>query len=270
MEKIKAIDTQFGFSRARDGMHLALHQRLENCFTPEWTARYNVTHLRDQYIGWIQKEKEVHFRRRYYEETAQIAAAKAQCDASFLYISQLIRTQTRNPNPEMQEAAKRLMFVLGPYKKVRWETLPSAHASYEKFLTVMGEEERQADIARLDLLPVLVQLEAALEDFSESYRARGRAKLERETMTLREIRPQVDASFRTLATLVNALYYVNYYVDQDGDKETELQTLIDEVNSVLVDTTDALVRAGLAYKPVSKRKEKASAEEDEAEKEVTL
>lgn len=267
---MEAIDLQFGFSRARDGLHFAVHRNLLNIFTPEWAKKHNVVSLRDEYAHFLKLEQEVHFRTPGYPNTSEIVAAKAQCDELFLFISAHIRTHTRNPNNAIREAAKQLHFILLPYKNMTRKNNPAALGAYHKFLSVMNGPELAADVMQLDLTEALASLQEALAVFDAEVDARAQAKLQRVDMPMREIRQQVDERFRAWATLVNALYCVNYYIDQDAEKEAELLEVIHRVNGVLVETGETLVRLGLAYKPVSKRKEKASAEEDKAEKEVTL
>ncbi len=267
-KNMEAIDLQFGFSRARNNLHIAVHRRLLKAFTKEWATRYNVLNLRKEYMDLFKLESKIHFHPRNYQNTPEITAAKEKCDSTFQYICTHIRNQARNPNKNRQEAAERLEYIISPFKNVSRETMLGASGAYYKFLASMQQESLTADVKLLDLDEPLAILQADLETFNELFQARSLVKLENIHEPMREIRRQVDETFRAWATFVNSLYCVNYYLDQDAAKAQELLQLINKVNGILNETGETLIRLGHAYKPVSKQKEKdKETEKDKEDKE---
>ena len=202
------------------------------------------------------------------QNTLEITAVKEKCDSTFQYICTHIRNQARNPNKNRQKAAERLEYVISPFKNVSRETMLGASGAYYKFLASMQQENLTADVKLLDLDEPLAILQADLETFNELFQARSLVKLENIHEPMREIRRQVDETFRAWATFVNSLYCVNYYLDQDAVKAQELLQLINKVNGILNETGETLIRLGHAYKPVSKQKEKdKETEKDKEDKE---
>ena len=127
-----------------------------------------------------------------------------------------------------------------------------------------SREMVQEEFPWVKLVASLENLGFLVEEFQRVSSQKAMAAYDRRTGNLRKVRRQVDAAFRELATVINALYCVNHYIERNAEKEKALAEVINQVNAVLRDASKTLVRKGLAYVPVSQRKEKTDSAESES------
>ncbi|OUO54335.1 hypothetical protein B5F77_03885 [Parabacteroides sp. An277] len=261
MEEIKV---RFGFSRAQHLDHFSIHEMLLSIFTPEWLMLFDIPQLIKPYQTLCMQEQALIFRRRDYDETPTLARLRTECNNNFRYILQIVRAQLHNPADDIKIAANRLFYLVRPFKNMPRVNNAEAMAGYSKFLLLMKDPEQFEYVKQLDLELTLENLAFLVEEFQRVSSQKAMAAYDRRTGNLRKVRRQVDAAFRELATVINALYCVNHYIERNAEKEKALAEVINQVNAVLRDASKTLVRKGLAYVPVSQRKEKTDSAESES------
>ena len=247
---MKEINVRFSFHPARNAEHYQAHSDLLAVATPEFATANSIAELRAAYAALIAVENDCYLRNAAYQDTPEVEAADKKRDDLFLYIAQTITTSMLCPYGNAAAAAKRLAFHLDPYRDAPRLNYASNTAAIADFVDKMGEEANITDLVTLDLTTAVDQLAAANRAFSALYNARSSELLTRSTgETMKTIRPQVDDAFRALASAVNALYQVNALVTKDPAKESELGTVIDRANAILVQLQKTLSRSGVGSKP---------------------
>ena len=195
--------------------------------------------------------------------TEDIAAGDEKRDKLFTFIVSTVSTSLRSPLEEVAAAAKRLNFVLKPYKGCNELGYARETAALADFVEKMKEEANAADAATLGLTAILPMLEEANEAFNTLFKARsGELNVRVNSQNMRTVRPKVDKAFMRLITAINALYLANELKDKDEATRTALGTVIDQINSYLTQLQVTLTREGV----LSSKGQTTDTEEEEGGK----
>lgn len=247
---MKQINSDFSFHPARNAEHYQLHSDLLAAIPAAFADTMGIAPLRTEYARLFDIENDCYLRNTSYQDTPEVEAKDRRRDDRFIYVSQRITTARLSPVDEEAEAAARLAYHLAPYRDAPRLNYASNTAAVADFVLRMREPANAADIATLGLTAALDALDTANTDFNDTYAGRSTELLARSTSeTMKTIRPQVDAAFRTLASAINALYQVNELVTKDATKEKETGAVIDRVNALLIQLQSTLSRAGVGAKP---------------------
>lgn len=247
---MKEINARFNFYPARNAEHYQAHSDLLAAIPADFTATLGIAPLREEYARLFGIENECYLRNAAYQDTPEVEAKDRLRDNRFLYVSQSIAAARLSPVDEVAEAAARLAYHLAPYRDAARLNYASNTAAVADFVQKMREPANAADVATLGLTAAIDALDEANTDFNLTYTGRSTELLARSTSeTMKTIRPQVDAAFRTLASAINALYQVNELVTKDATKEKETGAVIDRVNAHLIQLQSTLSRAGVGSKP---------------------
>lgn len=247
---MKQINEKFNFYPARNAEHYQLHSDLLAAITASFAEAMAIAPLRAEYARLFDIENDCYLRNASYRDTPEVEARDRLRDDRFIYVSQRITAARLSPVAEEAEAAARLAYHLAPYRDAPRLNYASNTAAVADFVQRMRETANAADIATLGLTAAIDALATANDDFNLVYAGRSTELLTRSTSeTMKTIRPQVDAAYRTLASAINALYQVNELVTKDAAKEKDTGAVIDRVNALLIQLQSTLSRAGVGAKP---------------------
>ena len=220
--EIKKILLPFPLYRARNAEHYGLYSDIIEAIPAELAEKYQLTPLHSVCVNVFGIENDCHLRNQGYKNTEAIEAEDKKRDDLLLALAQTVEAYTRLPIAEKAEAAKRLNFLLKPYRD-----------AYRLPLT-------------LGLTEMVTLLDEANKSFNALYKGRSGEILVRSTSdTMKTIRPKVDAAFSQLFDAVNGLYIVNELTTKDATKRQELGKVIDDINSLLIQLQKTLIRAGV-------------------------
>ena len=244
------INTEVGFSKARNPEHYQVHRKLLEKATQELAEKYGFAPLRTPYADYYATEDDCYLRNLGFELTPEIVTSDGKRDDLLLYLLHSIENATLLPIEDKAKAGKHLTFVVKPYKKANRLSMAQETGAVADLVKKLQEEENQADVETLGLTEIVQLLDEANESFDELYGSRAGESLSRATSeTMRTIRPKVDKAFKKMATAINALYQVNELVEKDPEKREELGALIKGINEILHQLQKNLSRAGVSSKP---------------------
>lgn len=247
---MKQINLKFDLSRARNAEHYQFHSDILRIITSDFTISKGIHTLRCVYVNLFDIENNCYLRNANYLATPEVEAADKKRDNLFLYCSQTIVANLLCPVEATAEAAKRLNFYLTPYKDAPRMAYAASTAAITDFVYKMQQDGIKEDVATLGLASAIEQLDAANMAFNDVYSKRSAEVLTRTVSdNMHSIRPKVDESYKDLASAINALYQVNFLIDQDPEKESSLGTVIDQINAIILQLQKTLSHAGVGPKP---------------------
>lgn len=247
---MKQINSDFSFHPARNAEHYQLHSDLLAAIPTSFAEAMALAPLRADYARLFDIENDCYLRNASYQDTPEVEAKDRRRDDRFAYVAQRITTARLSPVDAEAEAAARLAYHLAPYRDAARLNYSSNTAAVADFVQKMRDPDHAADIATLGLAAAIDALDTANNDFNLTYTGRSAELLTRATSeTMKTIRPQVDAAFKSLASAINALYQVNELVTRDASRRTEIGAVIDRANALLIQLQSTLSRAGVGSKP---------------------
>ena len=260
---LKEITVSFPLYKARNGEHYQLQRDVTGVVTPEFAEAQYLMPFYTPYQEVVGNENYCYLNNLGYMGTEDIAAGDEKRDKLFTFIVSTVSTSLRSPLEEVAAAAKRLNFVLKPYKGCNELGYARETAALADFVEKMKEEANAADAATLGLTTILPMLEEANEAFNTLFKARsGELNVRVNSQNMRTVRPKVDKAFMRLITAINALYLANELKDKDEATRTALGTVIDQINSYLTQLQVTLTREGV----LSNKGQTADTEEEEGGK----
>ena len=222
---LKEITVSFPLYKARNGEHYQLQRDVTGVVTPEFAEAQYLMPFYTPYQEVVGNENYCYLNNLGYMGTEDIAAGDEKRDKLFTFIVSTVSTSLRSPLEEVAAAAKRLNFVLKPYKGCNELGYARETAALADFVEKMKEEANAADAATLGLTAILPMLEEANEAFNTLFKARsGELNVRVNSQNMRTVRPKVDKAFMRLITAINALYLANEL--KDKDEATQLQVTL--------------------------------------------
>ncbi|MBC5634867.1 DUF6261 family protein [Parabacteroides hominis] len=242
------IEAHFGASRNAE--HYLLHAGILAIITPEFAEKYCFCKIREEYASLFKAEDTAYLQSRAYEDTRLVNQKDAERDRVFTMVRQTIDAFAGWPVSAKREAGVKLAFVLKPFRGANSKPIAENIAMVANFLQEIRRDDLKSAVTELGLDELLTLLETLNNECNVIYNTRSDAKLIRSVAdNLREIRPKVDTGFRMVAKAVNSLFMVNLLVEQDADKEQELEDIIDRVNALLLQFGETLLRRKAGMKP---------------------
>ncbi len=243
---LKEITIPFPLSKARNGEHYQLQRDVMSVVTPEFAEAQYLMPFYTPYEQVVSNENYCYLNNLGYMKTEDIATGDKKRDKLFTFIVSTVSTSLRSPIEEVAAAAKRLDFVLKPYKGCNELGYARETAAIADFVEKMKEEANAADAATLGLTEILPMLDEANEAFNTLFKVRaGELNVRTNSQNMRTVRPKVDKAFTRLITAINALYLANELKDKDEAMRTALGTAIDQINSYLTQLQVTLTREGV-------------------------
>ena len=244
--EVKKILVPFSLYEARNAEHYGLYSDIFESIPQELAEKYHLTPIYSTCVNLFGIENDCHLRNQGYKNTEAIEQGDKKRDDLMLAIAQTIEAFTRLPIAEKAEAAKRLNFLLKPYRNVTRLPYAQESANIRDFVLKMAEEANAADIETLGLTEMMTLLDEANQAFIDLYKGRsGEIRVRSTSETMKTIRPKVDATFAQLFDAINGLYIVNELTTKDVTTREELGKVIDDINSFLIQLQKTLIRAGV-------------------------
>ena len=171
-------------------------------------------------------------------------------ERQFIFITKIIELMTCSIKEEEKAAAKRLSFVMKPFKRSHRKPYAHTSAEFTVFVQRFRKPENAEAVSLLKLGPELDRLDQMNEEFKDIYHERIMLEYKRHIAEkMKDIRPKTDDAFHELVLMINALYRINKLVEHDEAKAEQINKVIDDVNAILLRLQRTLSQAGLMDSP---------------------
>lgn len=233
-------------SYARNAEHYQLFSGLLAAVTEEFATTYKLTPFRTAFATSFAKENEAYLQNQAYEGTKTVEKANETCDRRFRLFERNVQVGELSDEPAEVEAAERIAYAMKPYKGAPSKPHAENIAMVKDLVEVLESDKYAADVETLGLTSVLASLKQSVVDFEAAYAARAGERLARASMDgMKTIRPVVEQDFANLAALITALYLVAAHVDNDTERATALEAVVDQMNALILDYHKKLARRGI-------------------------
>lgn len=233
-------------SYARNAEHYQLFSGLLAIATEEFATTYKLTPFRTAFATSFGKENEAYLQNQAYEGTKTVEKANETCDRRFRLLERNVEVGELSDEPAEVEAAERIVYVMKPYKGAPSKPHAENIAMVKDLVEMLESDKYASDVETLGLTSVLASLKQSVVDFEAAYAARAGERLARTSMDgMKTIRPVVEQDFANLAALITALYLVAAHVDNDPERAAALETVIDQMNALILDYHKKLARRGI-------------------------
>ena len=260
------IRLDFPYYAMRNSEHYQLNRRLLKYIPVEFAEKYGVSASRSKFQLTFYSENECYVGNTKFASTNEIETLDKKRSNLFIFFLKTIQSGLYNPEEAVVNAAKRMEYLIKPYKDAYRLSYAQKSAMIADFVDLVQEEEIQADLEALGLANTVSKLEEANEEFDTVYETRSTERLNRSiSETMKTVRPKVDKAFTELAKDINAFFRVNELTTKDAETRTDFLVVIEKVNSLLYEMEKTLSRAGIIGKPSGS----TSGDEDEPTPEPT-
>ena len=260
------IRLDFPYYAMRNSEHYQLNRRLLKYIPVEFAEKYGVSASRSKFQLTFYSENECYVGNTKFASTNEIETLDKKRSNLFIFFLKTIQSGLYNPEEAVVNAAKRMEYLIKPYKDAYRLSYAQKSAMIADFVDLVQEDEIQADLEALGLANTVSKLEEANEEFDTVYETRSTERLNRSiSETMKTVRPKVDKAFTELAKDINAFFRVNELTTKDAETRTVFLAVIEKVNSLLYEMEKTLSRAGIIGKPSGS----TSGDEDEPTPEPT-
>jgi len=232
---MKQINEATKLAQSRNGEQIQFHKNVLDVVTEEFAAAQKIDALWAAYKELYDKEDTAFIQSRALAGTADVEAKDAVRDELTRYVCSIVDAKQLSPVAGEKAAAKRLRVKIDPYWRANTKPYAENTALVANMVQDMQSADYAADTAAIGLTDIVAQLKSANDEFDAAYTGRTSEKEQRElTEKMKQIRPQVDEAYRSLAQAVNSLYTVNALITKDAAAETALVDVIDKVNGLIL------------------------------------
>lgn len=227
----------------RNAEHYQLHEYILAAITEAFASKYKINALRQKYAELFAREDEVYLQNQAYAGTKEKDEADKVCDEHFSTVKATVNSFKNWPVASKRTASEKLAFAIKPFTNANTKPWAENRAMITNCLQVLRSDAYKAYVTELGLDEILTLLEEANNRCNTLMSDHLGEKQAREISdNLRTIRPAVDAAYGDLVKAVNAMYLMNYLVEQDADKEAEIGAVIDSANKYLLGYSATLSR----------------------------
>lgn len=260
------IRLDFPYYAMRNSEHYQLNRRLLKYIPVEFAEKYGVSASRSKFQLTFYSENECYVGNTKFASTNEIETLDKKRSNLFIFFLKTIQSGLYNPEEAVVNAAKRMEYLIKPYKDAYRLSYAQKSAMIADFVDLVQEDKIQTDLEALGLANTVSKLEEANEEFDTVYETRSTERLNRSiSETMKTVRPKVDKAFTELAKDINAFFRVNELTTKDAETRTDFLAVIEKVNSLLYEMEKTLSRAGIIGKPSGS----TSGDEDEPTPEPT-
>ena len=260
------IRLDFPYYAMRNSEHYQLNRRLLKSIPVEFAEKYGVSASRSKFQLTFYSENECYVGNTKFASTNEIETLDKKRSNLFIFFLKTIQSGLYNPEEAVVNAAKRMEYLIKPYKDAYRLSYAQKSAMIADFVDLVQDDEIRADLEALGLANTVSKLEEANEEFDTVYETRSTERLNRSiSETMKTVRPKVDKAFTELAKDINAFFRVNELTTKDAETRTDFLAVIEKVNSLLYEMEKTLSRAGIIGKPSGS----TSGDEDEPTPEPT-
>ncbi len=260
------IRLDFPYYAMRNSEHYQLNRRLLKYIPVEFAEKYGVSASRSKFQLTFYSENECYVGNTKFASTNEIETLDKKRSNLFIFFLKTIQSGLYNPEEAVVNAAKRMEYLIKPYKDAYRLSYAQKSAMIADFVDLVQDDEIQTDLEALGLANTVSKLEEANEEFDTVYETRSTERLNRSiSETMKTVHPKVDKAFTELAKDINAFFRVNELTTKDAETRTDFLAVIEKVNSLLYEMEKTLSRAGIIGKPSGS----TSGDEDEPTPEPT-
>lgn len=207
--------------RLRNAEHYQFHTEVKDLVVATTPESLNISSLFDTYLQHFQNEGIAMNMIQKSEFTNALVEADNQRDSIFRGLFDLVKSGTNHFDPAIKQAAERVMLVFNetgnisamPYN----EETAVITAVIDKLQTDYAD-----DLTTLTATAWVEQLGIKNNAFDSLSKSRYASEAGKPDLNMREVRKEVDRSFRKIAQLINALILVN--------GETDYASFVNELN----------------------------------------
>ena len=244
------IRLDFPYYAMRNSEHYQLNRRLLKYIPVEFAEKYGVSASRSKFQLTFYSENECYVGNTKFASTNEIETLDKKRSNLFIFFLKTIQSGLYNPEEAVVNAAKRMEYLIKPYKDAYRLSYAQKSAMIADFVDLVQDDEIQTDLEALGLANTVSKLEEANEEFDTVYETRSTERLNRSiSETMKTVRPKVDKAFTELAKDINAFFRVNELTTKDAETRTDFLAVIEKVNSLLYEMEKTLSRAGIIGKP---------------------
>lgn len=239
MKKISTIR----LVNARNGEHFSFHEYILSVLTEAIATLLGFAPLRAAYAALFGKENEAYIISRALEDTKAVEAADKKRDDRFLYVKQSAETARLSPDAAEQAAGEALSFLFASYADAYKLGYTENTAQITNLIEDLRSEKYAAHVATLGLTAGVDALEESNEEFKLVFNARTGEKVDRkESVGMKQIRPEVDEAYRACVEVINALEVVNEVITKDPEQKAVLEPLIHDMNGYVLELQEIIAR----------------------------
>lgn len=189
-----------------------------------------------------------------------IAQDDAQNDTLYRYLSNMVSAQLGSPVAATAEAAKTVRHLLDTYGDVTRKSYADELGLLKNLIQDCGKAPYKEALATLVLTPVVESLTASVTKFENDYNSRNvQTAAAALVVPMKQARPALDAEYRYLVKVLNALWLANdVAATPDAAKAALLEGVIDPLNARIVKEDTLLAqKKGRSAAAQKKKKEQA-------------
>ena len=229
-------------TRLRNAEYYQLMSRTKHYFNGELRTKYNLIDRFQIFDDCMTLFDGLFAKNKKAEETPEVQSAREARNSMFIGIKELIRGLLRSGSPAQIASAKKIAFLLEPYKGANADGHGSNSGYIHKFIADVMEEDTYFYITNLNLnnqIDELITLSDAFDDIL--YKRSQKYQAAKEADKLVEVRKKMNVAYRNLIAKVNALYLI---ADDDKVETTkaDIGKLIDDINGVIFEMSRTISR----------------------------
>jgi hypothetical protein len=223
---------RFRVGHLRNAEHFQLHWSISQFLLEGIRGVGGLVTTWEEYQRDFAKENEVFKRSLVIEGTRVIYMKDRMRGDDFSLLRRVVSYGRRLPEEDKNVAAERLLDLLHTYKGAEKTALAENTGQFTKLLQDLHQPENWEAAGVLGLRSLVERLEANNRAVEQLYDKRSETlKALREEGNMKTERQRVDASYRRLATVINAIYTANEYGEQNAQLREQLEGIIDGINA---------------------------------------
>jgi hypothetical protein len=229
-------------TKLRNAEYYQLMSRTKHYFSGELRTKYNLIDRFQLFDDCMTLFDGLFAKNKKAEETPEVQAARKVRNSMFIGIKEMLRGLLRSGSPAQIASAKKIEFLLDPYKGANADGNASNSGLIHKFIADVMEEDTYFYITNLNLnnqIDELITLSDAFDDIL--YKRSQKYQAAKEADKLVEVRKKMNVAYRNLIAKVNALYLI---ADDDAVEPTkaDIGKLIDDINGVIFEMSRTISR----------------------------
>ena len=254
MEKAKKIEGT-KCNNYPNSLHAEFHERTYAALKSAVLTKLNITDaMMGEYKKLIDEEINLNLEAQRSASTQTLAQADALRDADLAFILGTVDLALLSPVKASRDAATTLSVALQPYRKIAGEGMEAETLHIKGLLADLEKTECAAAVTALALGAVVTDLKKYNDLFVSTTAERDAERAARLQSTMKATRPETDAAYARLCTLVGAGVLL---LTAEADR-TMVSDLIDRMNVI---TTDLKARWKSSLAATRTARDKKNAEE---------
>ena len=225
--KVKSIKLK----RLRNAEHYQFHSEFNDLVVAATPGSLNISNLFAAFQQYLQDEGIAMNVIQKSEYTDDLVEADNERDSIFRGFYDLVKSGTNHFSPVIKAASERIMFVLEDAGNLNAMPFNEQTAMTSTLIEKLRTEHAE-DLVTTNSVAWMDELEIKNNAFEDLAKTRYSHEAGKPNLRMKEVRLEVDAIFRKIVQLINALILVNGEADYAGFV-SELNERIDKFNLTL-------------------------------------